>query len=880
MLAICIICVMASFDVSFCQSGFPLSGQSEGKSCRTVVGEGPAQSQGKVCQFPFTFNGKIWAGCTSEKDPDGRLWCSTKTRAGVHVGGEGHWGYCPTSCSTQISGNFVAATTSTSCRTALGQVGTCVPPANCVGVNFGKIDEDRCTLATGDQGLCCQGNLKNRIVKVSSDQARPAVRVPSISFVEIDSILDEVIQEEQDSKDRINVRFGPVDGKRVSPNSITPAVKSPSFFHHKFNSPRKEILDLDKEARKLLKVTKKLKELKNLTDSQASVGLRSGFNSLTSNSISRLCPWTSPGPVCDRAARYRTMDGTCNNLREPNYGRTGTPFQRILLPEYAKGSVDLPRKRTGDGRELPAAREISNRMADGRNAADSENTLLLMQMGQFIDHDITHTPNYAEEDQKCCRSDGKFPRRFSSEKCFPLRLSPSDPFWRGVKTCMEFSRSLSSPGLQCELQHREQTNQITHWLDGSNIYGSSEEEAAALRDRRGRLKVSRNRRQRRENLPTCSRPEAEKIKACETCEGEDEDCYFAGDFRVNEQINLVVVHTLFMREHNRVARQLEASNPDWSDERLYQEARRITVAQYQHIVYNEWLPVILGNNYMRTFGLFPLSSGHSQDYDDSFDPRINNEFAAAAFRFGHSLVPKTFLSIDSNRQPKVMRLKEVFFQPKEMKAPGFFDGLLRGLLDEKAKAADSDFVDELRNHLFENSLNQGGLDLVALNIQRGRDHGLPGYNKYREICMGSRANTWTDLSPAIPQEHISHLQRMYKSIDDIDLFVGGFLEKPHQDSLVGPVFKCIIGDQFARLKKGDRFFYDLGTDSNIMFSTQELQEIRKSNLARLICDNSDVERVQPFVLKLPISNTNALRSCNEESIPRMDLNVFNRNNFR
>ena len=169
---------------------------------------------------------------------------------------------------------------------------------------------------------------------------------------------------------------------------------------------------------------------------------------------------------------------------------------------------------------------------------------------------------------------------------------------------------------------------------------------------------------------------------------------------------------------------------------------------------------------------------------------------------------------------------------------------------------------------------------MAVNIQRGRDHGLPGYNKYREICMGSRANTWTDLSPAIPQEHISHLQRMYKSIDDIDLFVGGFLEKPHQDSLVGPVFKCIIGDQFARLKKGDRFFYDLGTDSNIMFSTQELQEIRKSNLARLICDNSDVERVQPFVLKLPISNTNALRSCNEESIPRMDLNVFNRNNFR
>ena len=875
MLAICIICVMASFDVSFCQSEFLLSAQSEGKSCRTVVGEGPAHSQGKFCQFPFTFSGVVRTGCISDTDPAGRLWCSTRVDGdGVHVGQQGHWGYCPPGCST-TSQDFVEAPTSLSCVRRSGEAGECVPPAGCVGVDFSQIDRDRCSLPSGDLGLCCQSHTKNNIVNFSSDQTSTAVRVPPISFGEIDSILDEVIQEEQ-----VNIRFGSTNRNRVSPNSITPVVKSPSFFHHKFNSPRKEIVDIDKEASKLLKVTKRLKELKNLTDSQASVGLRSGFNSVTSQRISRLCPWTSPGPVCDGAAKFRTMDGTCNNLRQPNYGRTGTPFQRILLPEYAKGSVDLPRKRNGDGRELPSAREISNRMAGGRNAADSENTLLLMQMGQFIDHDITHTPNYAEEDKKCCRSDGKFPSSFSSEKCFPLRISHSDKFWQGVRTCMEFSRSLSSPGLQCELQHREQTNQITHWLDGSNIYGSSAEEAAALRDSRGRLKVSRSRRGSRDNLPSCSRPGAGDIKACETCEGDDEDCFFAGDFRVNEQINLVVVHTLFLREHNRVARQLELSNPSWSDEKLYQEARRITVAQYQHIVYNEWLPVILGNNFMRTFGLFPLSSGHSQDYDDSFDPRINNEFAAAAFRFGHSLVPKNFLSIDSNRQQhKVMNLKEVFFQPKEMKKPGFFDNLLRGLMDEKAKAADSSFVEELRNHLFEKE-NGGGLDLVAMNIQRGRDHGLPGYNKYRQICMGSKADTWTDLRSSILPEHITSLQRMYKSIDDVDLFVGGFLEQPHQDSLVGPLFKCIIGDQFARLKKGDRFFYDLGIDSNIMFSTDELQEIRKSNLARLICDNSDVKRVQPLVLKLPISSTNALRSCEEESIPRLNLNVFNRNKFR
>ena len=103
-------------------------------------------------------------------------------------------------------------------------------------------------------------------------------------------------------------------------------------------------------------------------------------------------------------------------MKNTNYGRTGTPFQRILLPEYGRGSLDHPRKRTGDGLELPPARQISNLMASGTNNADSSNTLLVMQMGQFIDHDITHTPNFSEEED-CCRSDGKFPRFFNSEKC-------------------------------------------------------------------------------------------------------------------------------------------------------------------------------------------------------------------------------------------------------------------------------------------------------------------------------------------------------------------------------------------------------------------------------------------------------------------------------
>ena len=99
------------------------------------------------------------------------------------------------------------------------------------------------------------------------------------------------------------------------------------------------------------------------------------------------------------------------------------------------------------------------------------------------------------------------------------------------------------------------------------------------------------------------------------------------------------MHTLFLREHNRVARKLSQFNPLWRDERVYQETRRIVVAEWQHIVYNEWLPIILGQQYMSRFGLFPLTQGFSNAYRNDFDPRITNAFAAAAFRVGHTLIP-------------------------------------------------------------------------------------------------------------------------------------------------------------------------------------------------------------------------------------------------
>jgi len=174
------------------------------------------------------------------------------------------------------------------------------------------------------------------------------------------------------------------------------------------------------------------------------------------------------------------------------------------------------------------------------------------------------------------------------------------------------------------------------------------------------------------------------------------------------------------------------------------------------------------------------------------------------------MIPSTFSSVSKGRSSETsLNMRELFFKPASLRNPAFLDGLVRGMTEQGSQLWDSSFVPDVRNHLFESSPGRGGLDLVAVNIQRGRDHGLPGYNKYREICTGSKAKDWADLRKSIEPRHIEQMRRVYKSVDDIDLYLGGFLEAAHEDSILGPVFKCIIGDQFARLKKGDKFFYDL-----------------------------------------------------------------------
>ncbi len=107
---------------------------------------------------------------------------------------------------------------------------------------------------------------------------------------------------------------------------------------------------------------------------------------------------------------------------------------------------------------------------------------------------------------------------------------------------------------------------------------------------------------------------------------------------MNEQTVLALVHTLMVREHNRICREFQKLNPHWSDETIFQETRHIMAALMQHITYNEFLPMVLGKEVMHRHRLVLLKDGYSDSYDASINPSTANGFATAAFRFGHTLL--------------------------------------------------------------------------------------------------------------------------------------------------------------------------------------------------------------------------------------------------
>ena len=472
---------------------------------------------------------------------------------------------------------------------------------------------------------------------------------------------------------------------------------------------------------------------------------------------------------------FRTFDGKKNNVSD--LGAAGKPDLRTTTIGYGDG-VGSPA-----GADRLSAREISNLVNAQSDIFPNPTNIssFVWAWGQLVDHDMTLTRSAvpAEDfDIPVPRGDPQFDPANSGKKVLPFERS-------------EFA---TVDGI------RQQLNANTALLDASMVYGSGEERADALRtlDGTGHLKTSDG------NLL----PFNVDGLPNQPSRGPTAKFFLAGDVRVNENSGLAALQTLLMREHNFWADSIKTVDPTLDDDGIFFRARAIVGAEVQLITYRDFIPILLGPD-----ALTPYAG-----YNAAVDPSVALVFSTAAFRVGHTLLPPTLLTFNkAGVQTGEIALGSTLFQPNLIVNSGGIEPYLRGLAKQVPQEVDAYIIDAMRNFLV-GGTQARGFDLAALNIQRGRDHGLPGYNQVRIDYGLTPKASFADITSNLDIQ--TKLASAYSSPDDMDFWVGGISEDHFNGGLMGETFFTILKEQFQRTRDGDRFWYESYLDPTTLATVQ------------------------------------------------------------
>jgi peroxidase len=625
---------------------------------------------------------------------------------------------------------------------------------------------------------------------------------------------------------------------------------------------------------------------------------------------------TVPSCVPSRAAsvdwqvEWRSLDGSRNNLAHPDWGKAGTAYLRVGEPNYADGIRGMAAG--------PPSRYISNRVFNdvGQNVfAENGISQWGWIWGQFLDH------TFGLRDERPGESG-------------PIPFDAADPLERFTDDlgAIAFARTPAALGTNVDTP-REQTNTVSSYIDAFAVYGGTARRLEWLRDGPVNGTVSDN--DASLLLPggylprASSRGDVSSAPAMDTfgrLVGNPGRAVVAGDVRANENIALTALHTLFAREHNRIVSLL----PDTlSEEDKFQIARRVVGAEQQYVTYNEFLPAL---------GVH-LSS--YPGYDRSVNASLANEFATVGYRV-HSMVhgeletevptghysPRQLSAFEAQGIEVedeggdvrlVIPLDLAFGNPDLLQRVGL-EPLLKGFATERQYKNDEQIDDALRSILFQIPKPEArepsacGLpvvnpdcfrkvqDLGAIDVERGRDHGMPSYNELREAYglapKASYAAITGESTESFPDDRsiddndpiddpdildfttladddgdivrpggeeaeedvaaatrrttlAARLRGVYGdgNVDEVDAFVG-MLSEPHvPGTQFGELQLAIWTQQFEALRDGDRFFY---LNDPVLAAIRHLYGIDyRQTLAAIIDTNTGI-RSQPDVFTVPV----------------------------
>jgi len=493
----------------------------------------------------------------------------------------------------------------------------------------------------------------------------------------------------------------------------------------------------------------------------------------------------------------------CVNLSKQAPG----PQVKLIRLTYADYSDGIS---TPAGANRPDPRVISNIVGaqSWNNPTPMRSSDFMWSFGQFVAHDMDFSPTNTSEP-------------------LPIIVPVGDPYLPPSVKQLPFTRSnyFANTGTN-RSNPREQFSIVTPQIDLSVVYGSSSARETCLRtfDNEGLLRTSPGNFLPYDlmNIPNGADPYDSVVSTQ----------WVSGDLRVLENIPLTSMHTLFMREHNRIAQAIKSREPNVDGNTVFARAKAVNIAEYQRVVYEQYMVPLLGNNSLPPY----------KGYNASLSPFISMEYAQAIGRL-HSEVSNVVLRLDNDGfSTGNVPLAQTYFNMSLLKSQGI-ETLHKGMASQVCQDVAPLYVDGSRNLLFPNVA--GAIDLFSVDIQRGRDHGLPSYNAVRAALGLQPLTNFEQLTSN--STFAERLAQAYGSIDDMDLVVGSLAETHLPGCMVGELTHLVLVEQFARSRDADPNFY-LG---NVKVQA-DLQTYGLYWLSDIIKANTALTNLQQDVFFVPL----------------------------